>query len=186
MMDFLHHHHTSEDTGLFPLVRARNPAAGELLDVMDADHHRIAPRITELESAATAYGSGEAGTDARLLAAVEGMEADMCPHLEREEKEMMPVVSASITHGDWTEWEQRTNVKTKGLTQLAFEGHWLLDNLDADRRDVVVHLIPAVPRFVLLTFFGGPYRKRSTLLWGGTVAAAVPSLSVDEYPRHAA
>ena len=41
---------------------------------------------------------------------------------------MMPVVSASITHGDWTEWEQRTDVKTKGLTQLAFEGHWLLDN----------------------------------------------------------
>ena len=48
LMDFLHHHHTNEDDGLFPMVLEKNPAAGELLGVMDADHDRIAPRILEL------------------------------------------------------------------------------------------------------------------------------------------
>ena len=72
------------------------------------------------------------------------------------------------------------------MKQLADEGHWLVDNLDPERRDFVVHLVPAVPRFILLNFLGGPYKKKATLLWGGTPAAAVPSLSADEYPRYAA
>ena len=100
-MDFLHHHHTNEDDGLFPLVLAKNPAAGELLAVMDADHHRITPRILELDVAAQSYRAGKDGSDAALLAAVEGPGADMCPHLEREEREMMPVVSPSITNAEW-------------------------------------------------------------------------------------
>ena len=62
---------------------------------------------------------------------------------------MMPVVSSSITHGDWRGWEEDLN-KSKRMKQLADEGHWLIDNLDPDRRDFVVHLVPAVPRFVLL------------------------------------
>ncbi len=48
MMHFLHVHHTGEDDGLWPLVLAKNPAAAELLDRMDADHKRIAPAITVL------------------------------------------------------------------------------------------------------------------------------------------
>ena len=38
MMEFLHAHHTGEDEGLWPLVRQQNPAAGALLDSMEADH----------------------------------------------------------------------------------------------------------------------------------------------------
>jgi hemerythrin-like domain-containing protein len=185
MMDFLHHHHRAEDDGLFPLVLGKNPAAGELLGVMDADHHRIGPRITELESAARAYRSSSAGSDAALLAAVNGLLADLCPHLEREERDMMPIVATSITNGEWKSWEKQLNAG-KAMKQLAMEGHWLLDNLDAARRDIVVHVVPAVPRFILLSFLGGPYKKKAELLWGGTPAAAVPSLSVDDYPKYAA
>ena len=94
----------------------------------------------------------------------------MCPHLEREEREMMPVVSQSITNGEWRAWEDGFT-KVKSMKQLADEGHWLLDNLDAGRRDFVVRLVPAVPRFILVNFLGGPYRKKSALLWGGTPAA---------------
>ena len=65
LMDFLHHHHSTEDSMLFPMVLAKNPAAGELLAVMDADHHRIEPRITELESAARAYQSSRPGPTPR-------------------------------------------------------------------------------------------------------------------------
>ena len=108
----------------------------------------------------------------------------MCPHLEREEREMMPVVSSSITNGEWRAWEDGFT-KVKSMKQLADEGHWLIDNLDAGRRDFVVHLVPAVPRFILVNFLGGPYKKKTTLLWGGTPAAKVPSLSVDDYPKYA-
>lgn len=185
LMDFLHHHHTNEDEGLYPMVLEKNPAAGELLAVMDADHQRITPRILELDVAARSYATGAPGSDAALLAAVEELETEMCPHLEREELEMMPVVSESITNGEWRAWEDAFT-KAKSMKQLADEGHWLVDNLDPARRDFVVHLVPAVPRFILLNFLGGPYKKKATLLWGGTPAADVPSLSADEYPRYAA
>ena len=57
MMTWLHHHHEGEDQGLYPYVRARNAAAGALLDEMDADHQRILPAMAEVERAATAYAA---------------------------------------------------------------------------------------------------------------------------------
>ena len=42
MMSFLHAHHHSEDAGLWPLVRARNPEAAPLLDALASDHASVA------------------------------------------------------------------------------------------------------------------------------------------------
>ena len=57
LMDFLHAHHAGEDQGLWPLVKAYDPAAGDLLDQMDADHARIGPQIEQVQNAAAAYGT---------------------------------------------------------------------------------------------------------------------------------
>ena len=63
MMDFLHIHHSGEDRGLWPLVRELNPAAGPLLDAMDADHTRIAPEIERVTTAASEYRADPAARD---------------------------------------------------------------------------------------------------------------------------
>jgi hypothetical protein len=52
LMDFLHHHHTGEDEGLYPLVVRRNPAAAELCERMDVDHDTITPAMDGLRAAA--------------------------------------------------------------------------------------------------------------------------------------
>jgi hypothetical protein len=95
----------------------------------------------------------------------------------------MPVVAASVTAAEWHEWDQRTNVKPKGLRQLGMEGHWLIDGADADRRATVVALVPPVPRFVLLHGFAVPYRRRTNRLWRGTPAADVPLVTLDVAER---
>jgi hypothetical protein len=51
MMEFLHAHHTGEDEGLWPLVRRQNPAAGALLDSLEADHLAISPAAAALAAA---------------------------------------------------------------------------------------------------------------------------------------
>jgi hypothetical protein len=178
MMDFLHHHHEGEDTGLFPLVVRENPAAGALVADMDAEHARIAPAISTVESAARSYGAGSPRSDQELLEALAAMCEVLLPHLRREEVEMMPVVAESITADQWHIWDEATNVKPKGLLQLGHEGHWLLDGLDDDGRERVVHLVPPIPRFVLLRGFAGSYRRRKQALWGGTPAEDVPSMSL--------
>lgn len=172
MMEFLHAHHTSEDEGLWPLLRQRNPGAGELIDSLERDHERIAVAMDAVTSAATQYG----GTtdDARrvaLGAALEQLEEVLVPHLDREVADAMPVVARSITRREWEEIDRRFNLAPKSMRQLALEGHWLLDELDPEGRDVVVHLVPPVQRFVLVHGFARMYRRQAARCWSPVVPA---------------
>ena len=166
MMEFLHAHHTSEDEGLWPLVRERDPAAGALLDSLEADHQRISPAAAALTAAGQRYAATVADeARAELVAALDTLTAVLLPHLDREVEQAMPVVSACITHAKWRAVEQRYNIKPKSLPQLGMEGHWLLDGIDAEGYQVVVHTVPAVPRFVLVHGFARAYRRRAQARW---------------------
>ncbi len=178
LMDFLHHHHTGEDEGLYPLVVRRNPAAAELCERMDADHGAITPAMDELRAAAQRHLSDPSRLGSDLLAAVTALEEPLVPHLAREEREMMPVVSASISDAEWTAWHQ--SMVHGSMRDLAFEGHWLLDGLDEESTAIVVGPVPAVPRFILVKLLGGAYRRKRALLWEGTPAVDVPPLHVDD------
>ena len=166
LMDFLHDHHTAEDEGLWPLVRERNPAIGDLLDSLEADHQRIAPAIGPLVVAAREYARTTGDEQRRaLLSALDNLSELLLPHLDREVDEAMPLVSASITKAEWEEWDQTKNIKPKSMPYLGIVGHWLLDDIDAEGRDVVVHQVPPVPRFVLVHGFAGIYRRQARKRW---------------------
>lgn len=177
MMHFLHVHHTGEDDGLWPLVLAKNPDAAELLHRMDADHKRIAPALTSLELAAGAFHHDGSARE-RVLDALAQLSEILLPHLEREEREMMPVVAATLTTAEYQGIEHQYFVKPKGFLELGAEGHWILDGLDEEGREVILHVVPAVPRFVLLHGFAPAYRRKKARLWGDGPAAALPSLDL--------
>ena len=170
MMEFLHGHHSGEDAGLWPLVRARNPAAGPLLDSMEADHARIAPAAAAVTMAAREYGSTSSdGPRALLVDALDRLIEVLFPHLDREVAEAMPVVSATITDREWDAVEQEYFVKNKSMRELGAEGHWLLDGIDPEGYQVVVHTVPAIPRFILIHGFARAYRRQSAARWGPVV-----------------
>jgi Hemerythrin HHE cation binding domain len=52
VLDLLHHHHTGEDTGLWPMVRRRAPDLGAQLDMMEAEHASVAGAIISTRTAA--------------------------------------------------------------------------------------------------------------------------------------
>ncbi|MEJ2889283.1 hemerythrin domain-containing protein [Actinomycetospora aeridis] len=169
LMDLLHAHHTGEDDGLYPLVRSKSPEAADLLDVMAEDHAAIDPAMDALRTAAARWGDSGADDDRRaLLAALDDLEAVLLPHLDREENEAMPLVSATITHREWHTWDQRFNIAPKSLPTLAEEGNWLLDGLDPDRRAVVEAEVAWLPRQIVLHVFGPGYRRRAAARWAGT------------------
>jgi hypothetical protein len=178
LMHVLHDHHSGEDDGLYPLVVRRNPAAAELVEQMDQDHGTITPAMDRLVAAAQRHLDDPTSPDGALAQAVDELAAVLLPHLEREELEMMPVVSESITAGEWRAWDEEFNLKPKGLTALAEEGHWVIDGLDDQSREHVEHLVPPVPRFVLLKLLGGRYRRKRAGLWDGTSAGEIPSLPI--------
>jgi hypothetical protein len=166
MLDFLHAHHSSEDAGLWPLVRQRNPTAAGLLDSMEADHARIAPAADAAAAAAREYTATTAEAPrVALVTSLERLVEVLVPHLDREVAEAMPVVAASITNREWDAVEQQYNIKPKTARQLALEGHWLLEGIDAEGYDVVVHKVPAALRLVLLYGFGRAYRREAEARW---------------------
>lgn len=177
MMRFLHQHHSGEDAGLWPLIRSRNPCAGPLLDQMELDHQRIAPAVSAVEESSRRYG-GDASAREGLLVALARLSEVLLPHLRREELEMMPVVAATLDNGEYRAVEREYFVQPKGLRELGAEAHWVLDGLGPDGREVMLSVVPALPRFVLLHGFGRGYRRAATRRWGDGPAALVPSLDV--------
>lgn len=176
LMDFLHHHHTGEDDGLWPLVLQRDPSATPLLDSLEADHTRITPAAEGLTAAARAYtASASDGARTALVAALDRLAEVLFPHLDREVDEGMPVVSAAITEREWRAWDKKYNIKGKSPLELGLEGHFLLDGLGPDDRLVVEHLVPPIPRFLLIHGFGWLYRRQARQRWqtpAGTRAVA--------------
>lgn len=164
MMAFLHQHHESEDTGLYPLVRAKNPSAATLLDTMDADHQGILPGMAAVEEAARSYEAGP-GAREQALRALDTLEDALLPHLRREEDEMMPVVSATLTQAEWDAWEQSGNIEKRSKVELAETGHWVIDGQTPERRDKMTSMVPAPLRFVLLHGFAGRYRRAAYARW---------------------
>ena len=167
MMQFLHHHHAGEDVGLYPLVRERNPGAANLLDAMNADHEAVAPAITDVETAAAAYGhNGSDGERERLLVALANLDQTLLPHLQREEDEMMPVVSSTLTNAEWQAVDHEYFVDPKSFSELGREGHWLIDDVSPADRATVLSEVPPIPRFVLLHGFARSYRRQKVACWG--------------------
>jgi hypothetical protein len=148
------------------LVRRRNPAAGELLDSLEADHARIAPAADAVAAAARQYTDTTADTArVTLVEALDVLIDVLVPHLDREVAEAMPVVAASITGAEWDAVEQEYNLEHKSPRQLAMEGHWLLEDIDPEGYDVVVHKVPPIMRFVLIHGFGRAYRRQARARW---------------------
>jgi hemerythrin-like domain-containing protein len=176
MMDFLHHHHHGEDVGLWPLLRQRNPQAGPLLDRMEADHARIALAVELLRQAAGRYAANGSELERiNVAAALSALAEPLLPHLRGEEDDAMPLASASLTDAEWRAWDQQHNVRGKSLSRLAAEGHWLMDGLDPDRRDVLLHLVPAPARIIILKGYARRYRAACARRWG-------PGVNVDPQP----
>lgn len=172
LMDFLHTHHKGEDDGLWPLVLSKDPAAAALLASLEADHARIVPAMDELSAAARAYtDSTSDDTRLRLLSALDALAEVLYPHLDREVAEGMPVVAAAVTEPELRAWDKAHNLSGKSPLELGLEGHFLLDDLDATGRDVVVHQVPPVPRFLLVHGFGWLYRRQAAQRWGSRTSA---------------
>ncbi|GAB3197565.1 hypothetical protein GCM10027261_23110 [Geodermatophilus arenarius] len=105
----LHHHHTGEDAGLWPLLLERAAAAGDaegraILEAMAAEHAAIDPLLGEC-SHGFARLAGVADGPAReaLAAAVAAARVHVDRHLAHEERDGMRVLQDHLQPADW-EW----------------------------------------------------------------------------------
>ena len=105
------HHHT-EDAGLWPLPRQRNPAAAGLLEAMETEHRAVVPAIDALTAATRRYRSAQGDAPREeLIEALDALTSVLLPHLDREIAEAMPVVPQTLTAREREAWNEQANVK---------------------------------------------------------------------------
>ena len=132
----LHHHHSGEDSGLWPLLHASAAAAGRaVLDAMAAEHDEIDPL---LEACAAGFADMAAGgtADGRAALAVRTAAARdrLGRHLEHEETEALALVQRHLTRADWHRMEQEHFSGRMPLGTTLFIVPWVCDGVPHDVR----------------------------------------------------
>ena len=134
----LHHHHTGEDEGLWPLLRERGGDAG-VLDAMAAEHERLDALLAQCRSGIAAGGAPG------LVEAAAALHEALDAHLAHEETAALPMVQQLLTPADWERLDRDVFGTAYTPREALATVGWVAEGLsDADLRRM-----PGVPAAVL-------------------------------------
>jgi hypothetical protein len=169
VLDLLHHHHTGEDTGLWPLVRRRAPDLGSQLDIMEAEHASVAGAIVSTRAAGRQYAAtSDPPAAQRLRDSLVELSGVLLPHLDHEEIEVMPRVMRALTDRDWSALSRK---ELRNWNSLALAGTgfvWMADGIAQKDREVYNKQVSAVFLWLVDKRYGAIYRRRTALAFGLT------------------
>ncbi|HEY7173800.1 MAG TPA: hemerythrin domain-containing protein [Micromonosporaceae bacterium] len=162
----LHHHHTAEDSDLWPRMRghlAGHPDDLALLDAMEDEHHHIVPLLDAIDSA---FDDREHGHE-RLGDTVDALATDLPRHLSHEERDALPLVDRALTAKEWHGFEadQRRKNGIRGASQMF---PWMLENASPERVHAVLHSLPPPLRVVYRHVWQPRYASHDR--WDATVS----------------
>lgn len=136
----LHHHHTIEDTTIWPPLLARCGSAGDsagstTLTAMQAEHETIDPQLAACSTAFAAMAQDpRAEVRERLVDDLAAIRENLHRHLAHEETEALPLVQRYLTPEEWRASETAAK-KSFGLRQLGFLVPWAATGLDRQAVD---------------------------------------------------
>ena len=164
VLDLLHHHHTGEDTGLWPMVRRRAPDLGAQLDMMEAEHASVAGAIVSTRAAARQYATTDPpAAGHRLRQALVELGDQLLPHLDHEETEVMPRVMRALSDRDWSVLSRR-ELRNWGSFALAGTGLvWMADGLNQTERAMFNKQVSPLFQWLVDKRYGPAYRRRTAL-----------------------
>lgn len=166
LVDDLHLHHEHEDEYLWPALRRRRPAAAEAVELAEQQHRAIAAAGDVVASAASRLvETGAADGLAELQQAVSAMREVTVPHLEQEERELVPLVVDSLTAEDWEAFEEVVQ-KAVPIKRLGYFAATLAD--DADPRHITAFTsdLPPPLRWYVTTLGSRGYRRETVTAYG--------------------
>ena len=108
----LHHHHSGEDSGLWPLLLESVDAAGDVdgratLEAMSAEHAGIDPLLEACaEDFATLAEVADEDARATLAATLAAAREHLADHLRHEETEALVLVQRHLTMDQWHRMEE--------------------------------------------------------------------------------
>src|SRR4051794_22826936 len=100
----LHHHHTAEDDGIWPIIRAADPTTAVVFDRLEGDHDELQLLLDEV---------ADASRPMRLRAPVlRCLHTKLSEHLACEERDGVPLIRRHVTAQQWEAVSQRMLAST--------------------------------------------------------------------------
>jgi hypothetical protein len=134
----LHHHHTGEDAGLWPLLLERADAAGDAsaratLEAMAAEHAGIDPLLAACSVGfARLAGTGDDAARTALAADLAATRDHLDRHLRHEERDAMAILQAHLQHTDWERVGEQFFEPAYSRSELLPLISWVLHGLPPD------------------------------------------------------
>lgn len=162
----LHGHHQMEDSNIFPSIAERDADARALIAQLSADHARIDPL---LDRGTAAFARLPDASEA--LAIVEELRGLLSPHLEAEERGIIPFLREAKTFPAPAD---------EALLDLYAQGFaWSLHGIAEDVVEQVSVLLPA-ELTARLPAARAAFTERCTRVWGSVRAGAARTPIPDE------
>jgi hemerythrin-like domain-containing protein len=164
----LHHHHESEDTLLYPLLVARVPEQAANTERVEHEHQLVAGAIDAVSTACAAWRRApSAETGEALAAALVGLNDTLQPHLDDEEREIVPLAAVTLTQAEWDAMGAHSRAQIpRNRMPIAFG--MLLEPLDEADRAHMKSQLPAPVRLLYGVLIQRPWTKYATTLRTGT------------------
>lgn len=124
----LHHHHTTEDTYLWPLLLERVPEElAPIVHLMESQHARVDGLIEEIDALVPVLrATGDADARDRLADLVDTLYVHLTEHLDAEEERLLPIAARTLTQSEWDalgELGRSTAPKGRGMLVLGMFLH---------------------------------------------------------------
>ena len=154
----LHLHHATEDTSLWPALRAAivHPREVAVLDAMEAEHAGLDPLIETADDAVRRRDR------AALADGLNRLATSLSAHMRHEEDEALPLVARRIGQGGWERFGQQIR-RTQGIRGAAVYLPWVLDGATEPVRRAVLGQLPPPARVVYRSLWAPRYRKGDRL-----------------------
>jgi hypothetical protein len=161
VMHLLHHHHTGEDTSIWPRLVSRRPDARPALARLESQHDEMDPLFAAVTDRTRPVA--DRADDLERLHEV------LNAHLDEEERVAVPLILEHFTAAEW-DADGEEIVASLDRKRLPLIFGWLSSVSTTEQQTQALAGLPFVPRTLFRLVWGPAYRKRFAALYGSDVA----------------
>jgi len=164
----LHAHHEDEDALLYPKLIERAPEQAPMTEHVEQEHQLIKTALDAASAAcATWRQRPSAETGEALAAALDQLNAVVQPHLDDEEKDVVPLAAVTLTQQEWDAIGEHSVAQIpRSKRGVAFG--MLCEPLDEADRAYMMRTLPAPVRMLYPFLIERPWKKYAATLRTGT------------------
>lgn len=167
-LNMLHHHHEGEDVILYPLLVERAPDHATRTEQIDHEHQVVKGTIDSALSACSIWRNAPSRETAeRLASALDELNSALVPHLDNEEREIVPLAAVNVTQQEWNSLAKHGIAAIPGNKRLIAFG-MILEPLDPTDRAYMLSNLPPPVKILYRVFGKRAWNKYATTLRSGT------------------